>query len=58
LAGNRRERGEARVTHHVVTLDAGSPSIKFALFEAAGEERPALASGLVEMLGEKRRFVV
>lgn len=44
------------MTRHVVTLNAGSSSIKFALFELDGHEPLALAVGLVEMLGEKRRI--
>ncbi len=48
------------MSRHVVTLNAGSSSIKFALFEAdgpeAGEELSALASGIVEMAGDERRI--
>ena len=45
------------MTRHVVTLNAGSSSIKFALYEADGTLR-ALAIGLVEMVGEDRHIVV
>ncbi len=34
------------MTRHVVTLNAGSSSIKFALFVTAGEDLSALAIGL------------
>ena len=50
------ERG--RVGRYVVTLNAGSSSIKFALFEASGEEPPNVATGIVEMLPEGRRIAV
>lgn len=43
---------------HVVTLNAGSSSIKFALFELNGGEPEALAVGLVEMVGKERRVKV
>jgi acetate kinase len=46
------------MSRHVVTLNAGSSSIKFALFELNGGEPVALAIGLVEMLGETRRIKV
>jgi acetate kinase len=46
------------MSRHVVTLNAGSSSIKFALFELNGREPLALAVGLVEMLGEQRRLKV
>ncbi len=42
----------------VVTLNAGSSSIKFALFEAAASEISALAIGLVETVGEQRRIAI
>jgi acetate kinase len=46
----------------VVTLNAGSSSIKFALFEAAGEDIGAtlkpLAIGLAEMVGIERRLTI
>jgi acetate kinase len=42
------------MSRHVVTLNAGSSSIKFALFELDGRDPVALAIGLVEMLGEAR----
>ena len=41
---------------HVVTLNAGSSSIKFALFELDGHAPRALATGLAEMTGEGRRL--
>ncbi len=43
---------------HVVTLNAGSSSIKFALFAADGGEPRLRASGLVEMTGQARHFRV
>jgi len=46
------------MTRHVVTLNAGSSSIKFALFELDGHDPLALAIGLVEMLGDKRHLKV
>jgi acetate kinase len=46
------------MSRHVVTLNAGSSSIKFALFELDGRDPVALAIGLVEMLGEQRRIKV
>jgi acetate kinase len=46
------------MTRHVVTLNPGSSSIKFALFEAAGAELSALAIGLVEMRGDQRRITI
>jgi acetate kinase len=46
------------MSRHVVTLNAGSSSIKFALFELDGRDPLALAIGLVEMLGEQRRIKV
>ncbi|MEJ0020458.1 MAG: acetate/propionate family kinase [Acetobacteraceae bacterium] len=42
------------MTGHVITLNAGSSSIKFALFDGA----TCLASGLVEELHDKRHIVV
>ncbi|WP_026606499.1 acetate/propionate family kinase [Methylocapsa acidiphila] len=45
------------MSRHVVTLNAGSSSIKFALFELDGHEPFALAIGLVEMLGEQKRCI-
>jgi acetate kinase len=42
----------------VVTLNAGSSSIKFALFEAEEAEVSALAVGLVETVGEQRRIAI
>ena len=46
------------MTRHVVTLNAGSSSIKFALFELNGDGPQALATGLAEMLSEERRVKV
>ncbi len=46
------------MTRHAVTLNAGSSSIKFALFELDGRAPLALAIGLVEMAGEQRRIKV
>ncbi|MBM3552373.1 MAG: acetate/propionate family kinase [Alphaproteobacteria bacterium] len=43
---------------HVVTLNAGSSSIKFALYAAEDEEASPLALGLAEMMGEERRIRV
>jgi acetate kinase len=45
------------MSRHVVTLNAGSSSIKFALFQADGGDPVALATGLVEMRGAERRIV-
>jgi acetate kinase len=46
------------MSRHVVTLNAGSSSIKFALFELNGGEPLALAIGLVEMHAATRRIKV
>jgi acetate kinase len=46
------------VTRHVITLNAGSSSIKFALFELKDDGPQALATGLAEMLSEERRVKV
>ena len=46
------------MTRHVVTLNAGSSSIKFALFEAAGDIPSAVAIGQVEMQGQQRRISI
>ena len=43
---------------HVVTLNAGSSSIKFALFELDGGDPVALALGLVDAVGRQRRLKV
>ncbi|MFL5255415.1 MAG: acetate/propionate family kinase [Rhodopila sp.] len=43
---------------HVITLNAGSSSIKFALFEGDGHPPIAHAVGLVEMKGEQRHLKV
>ena len=51
--------GGRRMNRHVVTLNAGSSSIKFALFRSLdGDEIPPLAVGLAEMLGKQRRIKV
>jgi len=46
------------VTFHVITLNAGSSSIKFALFEAAAAGPVLWASGLAEMVGAARHIRV
>jgi acetate kinase len=46
------------MSRHVVTLNAGSSSIKFALFELDDGDPLALAVGLVEMAGNQRRMKV
>ncbi len=46
------------MTRCVITLNAGSSSIKFALFEEAGEKLAPLAVGLAEMIGEERRLTI
>jgi acetate kinase len=46
------------MTQHVITLNAGSSSIKFALFAADRAEPSALAVGLVEMTPEGRHIRV
>ena len=46
------------MSRHVVTLNAGSSSIKFALFAVDGDEITPLALGLAEMTGEQRRMKV
>ena len=46
-----KQQSEVR---HVITLNAGSSSIKFALFELNGGEPVALATGLAEMLDTDR----
>jgi acetate kinase len=43
---------------HVVTLNAGSSSVKFALFEADNQIPRALATGLAETVGNGRRIRV
>jgi len=43
---------------HVVTLNAGSSSIKFALFELNGHDPVGLAFGLVDAVGPQRRLKV
>lgn len=43
-------------SRHVMTFNAGSSSIKFALFETDGTALSAIASGLVEMVGGQRHF--
>lgn len=46
------------MTAHVLTLNAGSSSVKFALFSIDDPETTALAVGLAEMLGAERRITV
>ena len=46
------------MTRHVVTLNAGSSSIKFGLFAADGPVPLAMAAGVVEMLRNERRITV
>ena len=43
---------------HVITLNAGSSSFKFALFEVGGEAPHAVATGLAETIGSGRRIRV
>jgi acetate kinase len=43
---------------HVITLNAGSSSVKFALFRADGQALTALATGLAEMTGAGRHIAV
>ena len=44
------------MTRHVITLNAGSSTIKYALFEADGDEPKPLAIGLAETTPEGRRI--
>lgn len=46
------------MSRDILTLNAGSSSIKFALFDVDGDEPAALAVGLAEMLGAERRIRV
>jgi acetate kinase len=46
------------MTRHVVTLNAGSSSIKFAMYSAAAGQLTSVATGQVEMLDGQRRMVV
>jgi len=46
------------MTRFVITLNAGSSSIKFALFEADGETLTARAIGLAETVGDQRQIKV
>jgi acetate kinase len=43
---------------HVITLNAGSSSIKFALFSLDGAEPRELSVGLAEMVGDGRRLTI
>lgn len=45
------------MSHQIVTLNAGSSSIKFALYEAAALEPIAISSGLAEMVGARGSIV-
>ena len=42
----------------IIIFNAGSSSLKFALFDIAGDDEDALASGVVEAVGDKARFAV
>jgi acetate kinase len=46
------------MTHYIITLNAGSSSVKFALFPLTGTRLTAGAIGLAEMVGENRRLTV
>jgi acetate kinase len=46
------------MSRYVITLNAGSSSIKFALFAADGPDLKAVAVGLAEMVAEDRRIKV
>jgi acetate kinase len=46
------------MTRCVITLNAGSSSIKFALFKAEGAALEPLAVGLAEMVGDERRLTI
>ena len=46
------------MSRQVVTLNAGSSSIKFALFDVEGTAAVPLAIGLAEMLPAERRITV
>jgi len=46
------------MSRHVVTLNAGSSSVKFALFAEAGAALSVVSIGVVEMLGEQRRIII
>jgi acetate kinase len=46
------------MTRHVITLNAGSSSIKFALFEVDGGEPKTRAVGLAEIVGDARHMIV
>ena len=46
------------MSRHILTLNAGSSSIKFALFDVGCDEPTALAVGLAEMLAMERRIRV
>src|SRR5579862_5591261 len=54
----RRNVLERLTMAHVMTLNAGSSSIKFALFTADHSEPEALAMGIVDMHGEARHLRV
>ncbi|MCX7274105.1 MAG: hypothetical protein NTV19_13180, partial [Burkholderiales bacterium] len=42
----------------LLTLNAGSSSLKFALFPDDGDDAPALLSGMIEGLGTRARRLV
>jgi len=46
------------VSAQIVIFNAGSSSLKFALFDIVGDDEDALASGAVEAVGDKARFAV
>jgi acetate kinase len=46
------------MSRHVFSLNAGSSSIKFALFELDGHDPLLVAAGEAEILGEERRITV
>nr|WP_294512091.1 acetate/propionate family kinase [uncultured Rhodopila sp.] len=46
------------MTRHVVTLNAGSSSIKFSLFEAVGDTLSPVAIGQVETQGQQRKISI
>ena len=47
-----------RMTPHLLTLNAGSSSLKFALFEAEGKSPGLLAKGQVEALGASPHLIL
>ncbi len=53
-----RSEGSCGMSRHIVTLNAGSSSIKFALFSTENTELSLIAVGLAEMAGDQRRLKV